>query len=147
LRGRTPRTGDRSRSWIDGGVVAFAVVFALLGVGGWASWTRRVDWRVLVAVAQSLAHAEAPTAKNAAPVARDAALPLPRRGEEMLTRARGLAAGGHLREALSTLDRIRITDPQRADADRLRGDIQRQLLALTVLPAPSDREKGERRDP
>jgi hypothetical protein len=66
----------------------------------------------------------------------------------MLSRARSLAASGHLHEALSTLDRVRLTDLQRADADRLRGDIQRQLLALTSLPgSAADREKAERGNP
>ena len=47
----------------------------------------------------------------------------------------------------SALDAVRPTDPQQADADRLRADIQRQLLALTPMPSGDapDREKGERR--
>ena len=49
--------------------------------------------------------------------------------------ARALAASGHLHDALAILESIRPTDPQKADAERLRGDIQRQLLALTTLPA------------
>jgi hypothetical protein len=50
---------------------------------------------------------------------------------------------------LIALDSVRPTDPQKADADRLRADIQRQLLALTGLPgsAPADREKGDGRLP
>jgi hypothetical protein len=51
-----------------------------------------------------------------------------------------------LRDALVLLDGVRPTDPQRGDAERLRGDIQRQLLALTTLPAAAA-EKVERRDP
>jgi hypothetical protein len=76
------------------------------------------------------------------PVARETTLALPRRGEMALNRARQLAAGGHLREALGTLDGVRTTDPQRADADRLRADIQRQMLAL----APP-LERVEKSDP
>jgi hypothetical protein len=99
---------------------------------------------------------DAPAAR-ALPVTREAALPVPRRGEDALARARSLAASGHLRDALTALDGVRPTDAQRADADRLRGDIQRQILALTTVPprppreqAPAvaaDREKGERRNP
>ena len=59
----------------------------------------------------------------------------PRRGELALTRARALAADGHLRDALTTLDLVRPTDPQKTEADRLRGEIQLQLLALTSVPA------------
>ena len=65
----------------------------------------------------------------------------PRRGELTLTRARSLAADGHLRDALTTLDLVRPTDPQKAEADRLRGEIQRQLIALTSVPAPPAAEK------
>ena len=51
-------------------------------------------------------------------------------------------------DALTALETIRPTDPQKADSERLRADIQRQLLALTSLPAtPPDREKGDRRLP
>jgi hypothetical protein len=69
-----------------------------------------------------------------ATVARDTVLPLPRRSDVTLARARALAAGGRLHDALAALDEIRSTDPRRADADRLRGDLQRQLLAVTRLP-------------
>ncbi len=63
--------------------------------------------------------------------------------------ARALAASGHLHDALTLLESIRQTDPQKADADSLRGEIQRQLLALTSLPpvAPPDAEKADRRLP
>jgi hypothetical protein len=65
----------------------------------------------------------------------DAGPMLPRRGELALTRARALAASGHLRDALVALESVRPTDPQKAEADQLRGDIQLQLLALTSVPA------------
>lgn len=61
---------------------------------------------------------------------RDAGLPLPRRGQTALTHARALAVAGHWRDALAELDNVRPTDPQRPDADRLRADIQQQLLNL-----------------
>ncbi len=68
------------------------------------------------------------------PVVREVALVLPRRGEMILANARALMATGHFREALTTLDTVRLTDPQRADADRLRAEIQQQLIALATLP-------------
>jgi len=80
------------------------------------------------------------------PVAANVDVPLPRRGEIALARARTLAAAGHLADALVALDMVRTTDPQRADADRLRSDIQRQLLALTSMPPGADEPaKGNRR--
>ena len=78
--------------------------------------------------------------------AREAGLALPRSGELALTRARALVATGHLRDALATLDLVRPTDPQKAEADRLRGEIQLQLIALTSVPAqPRRGESGPTR--
>jgi hypothetical protein len=65
-----------------------------------------------------------------------------------LARARTLAAAGRLRDALATLDGVRPTDPERADADRLRADIQRQLVALvSASPSSPAGEKGDRPNP
>jgi len=63
-------------------------------------------------------------------------LALPRRGEAALTRARALQVSGHLHDALTALDAVRLTDPQRPDADRLRADIERQLIALASATTP-----------
>jgi hypothetical protein len=71
------------------------------------------------------------------PITRDAGLPLPRRGEMALARARSLNASGHLHDALTALEVIRPTDPERADADRLRVEIQRQLLSVLQAPRGS----------
>ncbi len=72
-------------------------------------------------------------------------LPLPRRGERALGRARVLAQTGRLRDALATLDQITMTDEEKPAADRLRADIQHQLMAAgqsapdatTTAAAPS----------
>ena len=103
----------------------------------------RAEWRTWLPLAVD----DSPAAP--APVAHEVQLPLPRRGEIGLMRARALASTGHLRDALIALEGIRPTDPQKPDADRLRADIQRQLLALTDPPAPgaSGPEKGDRRLP
>jgi hypothetical protein len=44
-------------------------------------------------------------------------------------------AGGKLRDALRALDRVPPGDTLRADAERLRGDIQRELLAVATAEA------------
>jgi hypothetical protein len=62
-------------------------------------------------------------------------LPLPSPAETYLTQARTLFAGGKLRDALRILDRVPVGDSLRADADRLRGDIQRELLAVAGAEA------------
>lgn len=64
---------------------------------------------------------------------------LPRRGEDALTRARVLARSGRLRDALGALDAVRSTDPERPEADRLRAELQKQLIAMSaafVVPSP-----------
>jgi hypothetical protein len=69
-------------------------------------------------------------------------LPLVQPGEIAFGRAVRLHQTGHPRDALRTLERIRPGDPRRPDADRLRADIQRELLlplataAGTSSPAP-----------
>jgi tetratricopeptide (TPR) repeat protein len=77
-------------------------------------------------------------------VGRRADLPLPRRGETALARARVLASGGHLADALAALDMVRLTDVQRAEADRLRSTIQGQLLAVTSMPENRSPERDNR---
>src|SRR5207237_10468267 len=71
--------------------------------------------------------ADVPAAQPATQVAPEP-LPMVRTTDTLLDRARELYAGGHLHDALRTLDRIGIADPLRADADRLRAEIQRDLL-------------------
>ena len=50
--------------------------------------------------------------------------------------SRELYAGGHLKDALRGLDRIDIGDPLRGEADRLRADIQRDVLAGAHTDSP-----------
>src|SRR5439155_4144619 len=101
------------------------LAIAAVTLAGWAAWSGRVDWRAFVALVEDAGRADVPVRRASAPIAVEAQLQLPRRGEESLARARTIASGGHLREALSLLESVRLTDPQRTDADRLRGDIQR----------------------
>ena len=145
---RPSRTTPRSAGGTLGIVaVVMLAVAAAATTTGVAAWKDLIDWRSIVTLARMVARSEGAPAAVSAPVARDAPLPLPRQGETALLRARALMAGGHLRDALTILDAVRRTDPQQPDVDRLRGDIQRQLLALTPAPAGDAPEKGERRTP
>jgi tetratricopeptide (TPR) repeat protein len=93
----------------------------------------QVDWRALVMPPPAPAP---PSAASAA-----SSLPLPRRGEIALTRARGFSDRGHLREALATLEAVQPTDPEKNEADQLRARIQRELIAL-ALPDSKTRPNG-----
>jgi hypothetical protein len=66
---------------------------------------------------------------------RDLSLPVPRRAQVALARARALVSSGKLRDALVLLESVRLTDPERNEADRLRGEIQHQLIAIGSLPS------------
>ena len=148
-RQRAPRPSRTTPRSAGGtlGIVAVVMLAAAATTTGVAAWKDLIDWRSIVTLARTAARSEGAPAAVSAPVARDASLPLPRQGETALLRARALMAGGHLRDALTILNAVRRTDPQQPDVDRLRGDIQRQLLALTPVPAGDAPEKGERRTP
>ncbi len=65
-------------------------------------------------------------------------LPIVRSADMLLDRARALYAGGHLHDALRLLDRIALGDPLRPEVDRLRADIQRDLLAAASARTPDN---------
>jgi len=103
-------------------VTASLLVLVVAGIA--ALVATRPDWRSLMSLAPPAASA------SLAPVTREAVLAIPTRGEMAFARARRLAAAGELHDALSALDLVRATDPQKTDADQLRSEIQRQLLRL-----------------
>lgn len=146
---RVSRATPRSVAGTLGVAAAVLLATAIAAVSGMAAWKDPIPWGSLVTLARVAVRSDPPPAAVPAPVARDASLPLPRRGEMALLRARALSASGRLHDALSALQSVRPTDPQQPEADRLRADIQRQLLALTPVPSGDapDREKGERRNP
>jgi tetratricopeptide (TPR) repeat protein len=114
--GRTPSVPRRT-GWIAVGAGAL-VVAAMMLVGGLPIGT----WL------SELQFAPPPVAIEGAPAE---PLPVVRASEVALARARTLKAGGHLWDALRALDRIDLADPLRVEADRVRADIQRDLLALS----------------
>jgi len=117
----------RSRvAWVVlGGLVLVIVAAGVFAVSA-TEWGPRVERSLSRRLERS--HAAAPLQP------RDTStLPLPRRSESALVRARALVSSGKLRDALPLLESIRSTDPEHADADRLRADVQRQLIALGPL--------------
>jgi tetratricopeptide (TPR) repeat protein len=94
------------------GVAAAAVLMTF-------AWSRGAEW---------LPFAAGPSTDAAAPSV-DEPLPVPPAAEVWLARARTLYAKGRLREALEALEGIRPGDALQGQADTLRVEIQRQLLA------------------
>ena len=80
---------------------------------------------------------QATTGAPAALVTPPSPLPLPSPTETYVVRARSLFASGKLRDALRALDRVPVGDVLRPDAERLRADIQRELLAVAGAEATS----------
>jgi tetratricopeptide (TPR) repeat protein len=66
----------------------------------------------------------------------DEPLVVPRSSETALDRANALFASGRLYDAIRAVDLVRPTDPLRADAEKLKAAIQRELLAHAE-PAPA----------
>ena len=81
--------------------------------------------------------AQATTGAPAALVTPPSPLPVPSPTESYVGQARALFAGGKLRDALRALDRVPVGDALRPDAERLRADIQRELLAVAGAEASS----------
>jgi len=123
------RRSSASSPWI-GIALLFALAVILVGGAFIVGTSVPLEWRSLLTL-------QPPPLSPALSSGSEAAPSVPRRGEMALARARAFAAGGHLRDALTTLDLVRPTDPQKEDADRLRADIQRQIMALSVSDTPA----------
>lgn len=122
--------GDRPRRWPW---AVGALLIASVGVAVYYGAAPALSWL-----------SDVPTgAEAAAPIAPEP-LPIVRSADTLLDRARSLYAGGHLRDALRLLDRIAIGDPLRPEVDRLRADIQRDLLAAAPPPTPNAATGAER---
>ena len=116
------RRGVIARWWITAAaiVIVAALAFVLVAPSG-------LPWFP----------AQATTGAPAALVTLPSPLPVPSPTEAYLVQARSLFAGGKLRDALRALDRVPVGDALRPDAERLRADIQRELLAVAGAEASS----------
>jgi len=120
------RSALRGVGWMAGALVLVAAGL-FVAQAARAQGARYPNWRSL-ALLDSFDRVTSGPVATADPV--QLQLAPPRRGETALARARALETSGHLRDALAALADIRLADPERADADRMRADLQRQLMTL-----------------
>ncbi|MSO52898.1 MAG: hypothetical protein CK533_09480 [Acidobacterium sp.] len=129
------RRGNLALRWATaaGVVIVAAVSFVVVAPNGLSDWF------------PVQATAELPVSATVTP----APLPVPSPTESYVTQGRTLFANGKLRDALRALDRVPLGDSLRPEADRLRGEIQRELLAVAsaemsppaaLLSSPPPRE-------
>jgi tetratricopeptide (TPR) repeat protein len=121
--GDDQRRGGQALWWAmaAGIVLVAAIAFVTVTPNGLA------DWFPVPATTDT------PVSATMAP----APVPVPAPTEAYLAQGRALFAGGKLRDAMRALDRVPLGDSLRPDADRLRGDIQRELLAVASAEATS----------
>jgi hypothetical protein len=117
-RGKPGLARDPRIAWVAAGAVA-GVLLALVAAG------------YLWIVAEPIELNPAPTA---GPLAAADPLPVPSPGELRVLRARYLAAGGRLHEALAVLESVPPDERDRRSVDDLRATIQRRLLDAAALP-------------
>ena len=129
-RSRNQHEGTRESEGREGAAriagATILLILAALGavaVGVWGVTLPDVSGWIVTREAERAAPAIAPAAE---------ALPLPTASERYLSRSRSLFQSGRLRDALRELDRVPIGDSGRAEADRLRAEIQRELLAVAA---------------
>ncbi len=119
---REPRERGTLAGWLitaAGIVLVAGISFVIVTPNGLADWFP----------------AQATTGAPAQVTVAPAPLPVPAPAEAYLSQARAMFSGGKLRDALRALDRVPIGDLMRADAERLRADIQRELLAVASAEA------------
>jgi len=120
--------GGRTWPW-----VLAALALAGAGAAAYFGATPALSWLIDVP----------PAARPAAPAAAEP-LPIVRTADTLFDRARALYIDGHLHDALRMLDRIGISDPVRPEADRLRAEIQRALLAALPGSTSTATDSGTR---
>jgi hypothetical protein len=117
MRSRAAVAHPRSPRWATAIVaVAFAGFAGVVA----ASWRELKEWIPVL---------NSSTEDGRTPI-RTAPEPLvvPHSSEAALDRARTLSASGRLYDAMRAVDLVRPTDPLRGEADKLKAEIQRQLL-------------------
>ena len=127
VRHRRAAPPTTRQGWIAAALVTLVVAAAMLlgglPIGAWLSDFQMTTLQVTTSVSPAAPADVEP-------------LPLVRASEVGVVRARELYADGRLVDALGALDGIGIADLHRPEADALRADVQRDLLAAAGVPLP-----------
>jgi len=122
-----PLRRRRSRLWLPLLVIAVAATVAAV----LAPWSQMRELMPRIGLGARSQTDLAPVRTPEEP------LVVPRSSETALDRANALFSSGRLYDAIRAVDLVRPTDPLRADADKLKAAIQRELLAHAhATPAP-----------
>jgi tetratricopeptide (TPR) repeat protein len=127
---------DHVRARSKPALAAGAALLLMVAGGTYIVVSSRGEWRPWSALAGGRG---TPTS---APTVREVAFSVPTAGEMALASAKRRMSRGDLHAALATLERVRPTDPMKREADRLRTDIQRELLRSATDGSP-DSAAGE----
>ena len=119
-----PHSSAERRAWaltvLVSALIAAAIAIIALPIGSWL--------------------AELPVTAPVAARVPVEPVPIVRTQEMRIERARALHAAGRPHEALRLLEMVDIADPLRIEADNLRADLQRELLALPAARSTASRE-------
>ena len=132
-----PAPLERRRAWAGSSATVSASVAVLLIVAALGTAAVAVWGVTLPDVSRwSFAAAARPAAPIVAPPVEP--LSLPAAGELYIARSRAFFRNGRLQDALRELDRVPAGGAERMAADRLRAEIQAQLLAMVAEPRPTN---------
>jgi tetratricopeptide (TPR) repeat protein len=120
---------DRRTRGVSAALLLGAAAVGVLAVAAWGlTLPEPAAWSIF----------SSPAASTSAIPWTPGPLPMPQASEFHLSRARAFVATGRVRDALAALDRIPVGDPLRADADRLKAEVQQQLLSLVTMERPPE---------
>ena len=125
-----PRTVTSARSGSRWASAVFIVLLITTVAVAIASWDQLLVW--IPALSTGAQEGLAPMRVVQEPPI------VPRSSETALDRARALFKSGRLYDALRAVDLVRPTDPLRGDADKLKTEIQRELLAFQTAPGGAE---------
>lgn len=133
FRPRTVATARQGSRWVHRMFVVMLVAAGAVAAVEIVSWDRLRVW--IPALSTGV-----PDGRASMRVVQEPLI-IPRSSETALDRAQALFESGRLYDAIRAVDLVRLTDPLRGEADRLKAAIQRELLAFQTSPGGAELTK------